>query len=106
MTLSSDAMIFGLGNLRSHKSTLRFGGDGAEMEITPRARAALDELLAGGYAEKTDPDDSIPNREHYRGTNINPPLVQVAKTSGLDPFSLEHNWTTFSEIDPSSEPQM
>ena len=97
-SLSTDALIFGLGYLRGPNSKLSFGGDGATMMITQRARAALNELLATGYAEVTVADDQIVEREHYRGTMLEPHLGLLAKESGLVPFDLVHKWTTFEKI--------
>ena len=99
MRLSSDAIIFGLAYLRGPKSKLSFGGEGAKMAITPRARAALSELLAAGYAEPAQPDDSIPNRECYRGTEAEPHLGALAKAAGINPFDDEHRWRSFTAID-------
>lgn len=45
-TLSNDAIIFGLAYLNGARCKLSFGGEGAKMKITDRARYALNELLA------------------------------------------------------------
>lgn len=97
MTISTDAMVFGLGYLRGPRSRLSFGGESAEMRITDRARAALDELISAGYAEPTDPDTSDPGRLSYRGTRAEPHLGELAKRAGLDPLNLER-WTSFERI--------
>lgn len=96
--LSIDAITFGLGFLRGPKSKLSFGGDGAKMGITPRARAALDELIAAGYAEPAKPDDQIPNREHYRGTDRDPHLGQLGAKAAIDPLDDAFHWKAFSKI--------
>lgn len=106
MTLSTDALIFGLGYLNGPKAKLSFGGEGAKMEITPRARAALNELLAAGYAEVTAPDDQIPGREHYRGTNVDPHLGELARAAKLNPFDPDYKWTTFARKGVDPEPDM
>ena len=42
MPLSTDALIFGLGFLNGPRARLSFGGEGAQMRITPRgARRAV-----------------------------------------------------------------
>ena len=67
--LSDDACVIGFAHFPSPKSTLSFGGDHAEMEITPRARAALDELILKGFVAACEPLDGYTNREYYRGVN-------------------------------------
>lgn len=96
--LSKDALIFGLGYLRGPKSKLSFGGEGANMEITPRARAALDELIAAGYAEPAKPNDQIVGREYFQGVAKEPELGPLAQAAGLHPFSEERRWASFSKI--------
>lgn len=97
MHVSTDALVFGLGYLRGPKARLSFGGETASMRITDRARAALNELIAAGYAEPADPDTSDPGRESYRGTLMEPHLGALAKAAGMDPFNLER-WTSFERI--------
>jgi len=101
MPLTTDAIIFGLGYLNGPRARLSFGGEGALMRITPRARAALDALIAAGYAEPAAPDCQTPGREYYQGVNRDPHLGQLAKEAGLDLFTLER-WTSFERI--SAEP--
>lgn len=103
MSLSTDALVFGLGLLRGPRSSLSFGGESAEMRITDRARAALDELISAGYAEPTEPDTSDPGRESYRGTRTEPHLGELAKRAGLDPFNLER-WTSFERAPEPEAP--
>ncbi len=105
MPLSTDALIFGLGFLNGPRARLSFGGEGAQMRITPRARAALDELCAAGYAKVAAPDCQTAGREFYQGVAGEPHLGQLAKEAGLDPFGLER-WTSFEKIsaDPSPCP--
>lgn len=95
MNLSHNALIFGLGYLRGTGCTLSFGGDGAKMAITPEGRAALDELIAAGYAATTEPTDQIPNREHYRGTNKTPHIGQLAQEAGINPFTVGAGFIAF-----------
>jgi len=92
MALSHDAVVFGMAYLNGGSSKLSFGGDGAIMEITPRARAALNELLDNGFAIETDPIDQIKGREYYCGAGW---LGKVAREIGFDPFSQENDWPTF-----------
>ena len=98
MGLSDDALIFGLGYLRCPKSKLSFGGEGAQMAITDRARDALNELLADGYAEPDEPSDHIKGREHYQGTMRDPFMGDLAKARGIDFFGDESRWPSFSKI--------
>lgn len=105
MPLSTDALVFGLGYLNGPRARLSFGGAGAQMRITPRARAALDELIAAGYAGPAEPDCQTTGREFYQGVAREPHLGQLAREAGLDPFGLER-WTSFEKIsaDPSPCP--
>ena len=96
VTLSNDAIVFGLGFLSGPKSTLSFGGDGAEYRITDRGRAALDELIKADFCEPCEPKDSIPYREHYRGKGH---IGAVAKEQGFSPFAAE-SWPTFEKVRP------
>jgi hypothetical protein len=94
--LSLDAIIFGMGHLNGPRAKLSFGGDGVQMAITPRARAALTELLNAGYAEKIAGEDARPRREHYRGANADPHLGLLLKASGVDPFKMD-SWPAFEK---------
>ena len=96
MTPTYDALIFGLAYLNGPRATLSFGGDGAKMAITPRARVALNCLINCGFAEKSDPTDQINGREYFRG--LSKDLGLLAKERGLDPFSMDNRWTTFEKI--------
>lgn len=98
MKLSTDAMTFGFCYLNGSKRTLSFGGDGAQMKITARARAALNELLESGYAVTNEPTDSIPNREHYRGVDQEAHLGELLKETGINPFGDELRWVMFEKI--------
>jgi len=80
--LSKDALVFGLSYLNGPNARLSFGGEGAAYAITPRARAALDELLAAGFAEVAAPSDQIPGREHYQGCARMPRLAPWRKLKG------------------------
>ena len=103
MTLSTDALVFGLGYLNGPRARLSFGGEGALMRITPRARTALDELLGAGYAEPAAPDCQTPGREFYRGVAKDPHLGQLAKEAGLDPFNIDR-WASFDRIAAEPSP--
>lgn len=97
LDLSDDALVFGFSYLSSPKATLAFGGDHAEMEITPRARAALDELLAAGAVEKAEPWDQWPGREYYRGKVAIGPLMKGRNLNPFDDADEHFKWTTFSK---------
>jgi hypothetical protein len=101
MTLTMDALIFGLGHLNGPKARLSFGGEGAQMAITPRARAALDALIAAGYARAVPPECQTPGRESYQGNRMDPHLGELAQEAGLNPFDMER-WTTFERIEEMS----
>lgn len=103
MPLTTDALIFGLGYLRGSRSKLSFGGEGAEMRITPRARAALDELIAEGYAVPITPDCQTRDRESFQGVRKEPHLGELAKAAGIDPWNMER-WTTFEKIPEGPSP--
>lgn len=101
--LSKDALIFGFGYLNNPKAKLAFGGEGATRRITERARAALDELLAAGYAEPAEPTTSIPGREYYRGVARKPYIGELLKETGFNPFaSQEDRFPAFEKI-PEAE---
>lgn len=101
MGLSTDAIIFGLAYLNGPRCKLSFGGEGAVMEITPRARGALIELLFAGYAEATKADDQTLGRENYRGTLADPHLGALAKEAGIDPLNVER-WPSFVKRDAAT----
>lgn len=71
--------------LLGQKATLTFGGDHAAMEITPEARAALDELILVDAVKPSEPTDSWPGREYYRGTNVD--LRPELKRRGFNPIT-------------------
>jgi hypothetical protein len=96
--LSNDAIIFGIGHLNGGRATLSFGGVGAKMKITDRARAALNELLSAGYAEVDRPDNGWKDREGYRGVNMAPHLGALLRGAGIDPFNID-SWPTFVGVE-------
>lgn len=98
MGLSEDAIIFGFAYLSHSKHKLSFGGEGATMEITPRARAALNELLAAGYAEPAKADDQIRGREHYQGTDKEPRIMRQMQQAGINLFEDIERWDSFTQI--------
>lgn len=102
--LSRDAILFAFGYLNGPKAKLSFGGEGAAMRITDRARAALDELIAAGYAEPSQPEDQIPGREHYRGVTRDPHIGALAQDMGINPFLVgkEDRFTSFEKT-PETE---
>lgn len=77
-------------------NTLQFGGDGAEMEITPEARTALDELLAVGAVKPIPADDSWPGREHYGATEIDLRGVAIERGGGTPERAFK--WLTDGEL--------
>lgn len=98
MTLSKDAIIFGLGFLNGPRARLSFGGMHAEKRITARARAALAELIGAGYAESCDPDFFDTGREGYRGVNQTPSLGALARETGIDLFDTKNRWAAFEPV--------
>lgn len=105
--LTRDAVIFAFAYLNGAKATLSFGGEGASKRITDRARAALEELLAAGYAELSEPRDSIPGREHYHGVAREPHVGALAKEMGINPFlmSKEDRFVSFEKIPEAETPE-
>ena len=94
--LDTDAVVFGLAHLHGSRRTLSYGGEGAQMAITPRAQAALDALVAAGYAVPTaDPHDARPGRLHWQGVDRDPSLGAIARARGIDPFDPDHAWPAF-----------
>jgi hypothetical protein len=95
--LSHDAIIFGMGHLNGAKACLSFGGDGAEMKITDRARAALNELLAAGYAKAEGGLNRWVGREYYRGVWLDPTLGELCREAEIDPLK-SVSWATFERV--------
>lgn len=92
--LSDNAIRFWMAYFFSPKSTLSFGGDHAEMEITPMAREALNELLEFGAVKPIPPTDGWPGREYYGATTVD--LRQELKDRPhLNPFKDEAPFVTF-----------
>lgn len=100
MTLSKDAIILGFAQLRDPRHSMTFGGEGTEYELHPRTRAALNELLEAGYAEPTQPEDQVPGREAYRGTDKDPFIGKLVQEAGIDPFNMggDDDWPLFTRI--------
>jgi hypothetical protein len=102
--LSDDAFVIGFAHFPTPKSTLSFGGDHGSMDITPRARAALDELIAKGFVAACEPLDGWANREHYQGVKT----VQhfIKDRPHLSPFGPEagkyFGWPTFQTKEQGS----
>jgi hypothetical protein len=96
INLSDDALVFGFAYLGNSGSTLAFGGDHAKKEITPRARAALNELLAAGVVETAEPWDQWPGREYYRGKVAIGPLMKGRNLNPFDDKDDRFKWTTFA----------
>lgn len=96
-TLSDDALTFGFAHFGAVGSTLSFGGDYANMEITPRARAALNELLDAGFVVANEPQDQWPNREDYIAVKSVAP--ELCGRDDLCPFDKSNenkfSWSTF-----------
>jgi len=105
--LSKDAVLFGLSFLNGSKAVLSFGGEGASMAITDRARAALDELLAKGFAEPdTETLEIIPGRERYRGRKTDPHLGAIAQQVGINPLDREQDFVMFEKIQSPDGPSL
>jgi hypothetical protein len=102
MILSDDACVIGFAHFPSAKSTLSFGGDQAKMAITPRARAALDELISSGFVVACEPLDSWPSREHYRGVKTVQHIIK--DRPHLHPWgpdaAVNCVWKTFTAKEP------
>lgn len=96
MTVPMDAIVFGLAYLNGPKAKLSFGGDGAEMEITPRGEAALQWLLNAGFCAETEPECSTPNRRSYVGVGH----IGALAGAGFNPFDSGNNWPTFVKKEP------
>ncbi len=77
-------------------NTLRFGGDHAEMAITPEAREALEELLAAGAAQLIPADDQWPGREHYGATDLDLRAICIERGGGTS--ELAFKWLTETEF--------
>jgi len=85
-TLSDNAIMLWQSFFSNPHSTLTFGGDYAEYEITPEARAALDELMAVRAVVPREPDDQWPNRESYKVGDLDL-REEVKSRPHLNPFA-------------------
>lgn len=94
--LSDNALRLWMCFFPTAKSTLSFGGDHAEMEITEDARKALNELLEIGAAEVSEPTDSWPNREHYKGGDFRL-SDELRKRPHLNPFKDKVEFISFTK---------
>ena len=94
MPLSDNAIRLWLAHFLGPRNTLRFGGDFAQMEITPEGRDALDELIAADAVRPIEPDDSHPNREHY-GSGPVDLRDELKARPHLNPFADAGSFVTF-----------
>jgi hypothetical protein len=92
MELPDNALRMWFAYFLTPRSTLTFGGDHAEMEITEEAREALDALVAYGAVMPIPPTDSWPGREYYGATDAD--LRDEFKARGIDPFN-DKGFVTF-----------
>jgi hypothetical protein len=100
--LSDNAMRFWLACFMNPKSTLSFGGDHAEMAITPEARAALDELLAAGAVKPIPPTDQWPGREYYGAGSLDL-RPELRSRPHLNPFEDTDRMILFAKIRQTAE---
>lgn len=96
--LTDNAMRLWMAHFFNPKSTLRFGGEGAQMEITQEARSALNELLEAGAVKPVEPDDQWPGREHYGGTDVDL-RQELEQRPHLNPFKDTRRLVTFRRKD-------
>jgi len=75
-------------------NTLTFGGDGAEMEITPEARAGLDELVAHGAVKRAAADCQVHGREKYQATEVDLRDEIIWRAAGTNLFE----WLADSDL--------
>ena len=97
--MTDDALRLWLAFFMRERSTLRFGGDNAGMEITPRARVALDELIGMGAVQTVPADDQWPNREHYGSTGLDLRPELLARPH-LNPFTDTEEFISFRKKEP------
>ena len=76
---SDDAIMIWCCYFRGARDTLRFGGEGAKMRITDRAREALTQLLDHRVAIPITPDCIWPGREHYQSAGVNNEILTEAQ---------------------------
>lgn len=96
MKLSDDALIFAITHIHGYGVQFSFGGEGAVMQITPRARVALDELLDIG-AVKVDTSKET-SKESYVGIAT---ISRVLHAKNIDPYDTDQevfNWDTFIPV--------
>ncbi len=101
--ISNDALALWAGFFLNPKSSLTFGGDGAENKMTHRARNALSELLEYEIIEPREPDDQIPNRESYKAAHAMHAAVhaELLARAGDDPMKwmdLNARYPTFEKV--------
>ncbi|MEO1108292.1 MAG: hypothetical protein AAFX90_10250 [Pseudomonadota bacterium] len=94
--LSDNAVKFWACFFLTGGNTLRFGGDHAEMEITPWARDALNELIKVGAVKTIEPDDQWPGREHYGSTGMG--LRPLAVERGGGDAKAAFDWLMSDEL--------
>ena len=92
--LSDNAIRLWLAFFQSPGSTLCFGGKGAENEITPEAREALDQLIAVDAVAAIDPQDQQPGSEYY-GAGSGSLLDEFIRRPHLNPFKDEESFVCF-----------
>jgi hypothetical protein len=108
-SLSDEAIKLWHCYFRGRKNTLRFGGDHAQMEITPLARKALTELLEVGAVEPIEPDDQWPGREHYGATEMDLTALSLERGGGTHEKAFrwltEGDFVTFKKKPGAEEKQ-
>lgn len=97
--ISMDALILWASYFLMGKSKLQFGGDGAENQITDRARAALNELLKVGAVKRAEPDSVWYNREYYSSTDMSL-REEFVKRAGTDLFEFieKNSYEMFEKV--------
>ena len=94
--LSDDALRLWACYFLTPGNTLRFGGDHAEMTITPEAREALEELRKAGAVQPIPADDQCPGREHYGATGLDLRSVCIERGGGTPEQAFK--WLTGTEF--------
>lgn len=95
--LSDNALRFWMACFLNPKSTLAFGGDHAQMAITPDARGALDELLAVGAVKPIPPTDQWPGREYFGSGGLDL-RSELRSRPHINPFEDTDKMVLFSKI--------
>lgn len=100
-SLSDHALLVWFGYFLTPKHTLSFGGEAAEMAITPECRAALNELVEFGAVRPVGAKAGDPVGRERFGATTTCLRDEIKKRSGNDPFdwAQKNDFVNFAKKD-------